>query len=174
MNIFMCIHPESRANHTRRFIKLVALNISTNFHGLLENTLIAFNKRKKNKKWNFFYFIKKKSINRYINRRKTFLKDFKDIFCGRLQTKNWQLSQISQTSNLLAYCISQNIWHAKYLQIISHFLIWLNTFFHRLNVLMFLEKIFDFLMIKGLWRRNKRVLFLLWIQKSCLYGVLAS
>ena len=46
----MCIHPESRANHTRKFTKLVALNISTNFHGLLENTLIAFNKRKKNKK----------------------------------------------------------------------------------------------------------------------------
>ena len=46
----MCIHPESRANHTRRFTKLVALNISTNFHGLLENTLKAFNKRKNNKK----------------------------------------------------------------------------------------------------------------------------
>ena len=59
MNIFMCIHPESRANHTRRFIKLVALNISTNVHGLLENTLKAFNKRKNNKKWNFFYFVKK-------------------------------------------------------------------------------------------------------------------
>ena len=46
----MCIHPESRANHRRRFIKLVPLNISTNFHGLLENTLKAFNKRKNNKK----------------------------------------------------------------------------------------------------------------------------